>query len=136
MKIYTDLEQSKKLVETLPIESADMYYSDNEYPKQITKYHITYANVLYGSYDIQFFDIYGYIPCWSLAALLEEIPDTIINNVGEDLKLHIDKDGFQYSLFYENEYTGNMFEIETELYDDMIDACYEMIIKLHELKIL
>ena len=25
-----------------------------------------------------------------------------------------------------------MFEIETELYDDMIDACYEMILKLHE----
>lgn len=26
MKAYTDLEQSKKLAEILPIESADMYY--------------------------------------------------------------------------------------------------------------
>lgn len=26
MKAYTDIEQSKKLAEILPIESADMYY--------------------------------------------------------------------------------------------------------------
>lgn len=29
MKAYTDLEQSKKLAEILPIESADMYYHYN-----------------------------------------------------------------------------------------------------------
>ena len=28
IKSYTDISQSKKLVEILPIESADMYYSD------------------------------------------------------------------------------------------------------------
>ena len=120
MKAYTDLEQSKKLAKILPLESADMHYvlidSDQEtYSPGLEKY--------YG--------VLPSIPCWSLAALLEEVPDTIINMVSEGLKLHIDKDGFQYSLFYENEYTGNMFEIETEWYDDMIDACYEMILKLH-----
>ena len=31
MKIATDLEQSKKLAEFLPIESADMYYDVNDY---------------------------------------------------------------------------------------------------------
>lgn len=127
MKSYTDLEQSKKLAEILPIESADMYYS---------KYDTIHANTLYGSCDIRYFNINEYIPCWSLAALLEEIPYTVINAVGEDLKLHIDKDNLQYSLFYENEYTGDMFEIETELYDDMIDACCEMILKLNKQELL
>jgi hypothetical protein len=41
MKSYTDLEQSKVLSKILPIESADMRYSDGEYPKSITKYEIT-----------------------------------------------------------------------------------------------
>lgn len=118
MKSYTDLEQSKKLAEFLPIESADMIYpSDFDFPFVWIEKPKKDKNAT---------------PCWSLAALLEEIPSTILNNVDEDLKLHIDKDNLQYSLFYENEYTGDMFEIETELCDDMIDACYEMILKLHE----
>lgn len=129
IRSYTTVEQSRKLAEFLPLESADMDYIpvvniDGEYSIAV--------NVWDNDHVIE----EGWIPCWSLTALLEEIPDTIINIVGEDLKLHIDKDNLQYSLFYENEYTGDMFEIETELYDDMIDACYEMILKLHEQKLL
>jgi hypothetical protein len=124
IKSFTSLKQSRRLRKFLPNESADMYYREW---KRDTK-NIRIANV--GTADE------SDLPCWSLAALLEEIPDTTANMVGEGLKLHIDKDGFQYSLFYENEYTGNVFEIETELYDNMIDACYEMIIKLHEQKLL
>ena len=132
MKAYTDLEQSKKLAEILSIDSADMAYIkhsssdnptwrfDNDMPPMVL------SNTPIDEITAEI------LPCWSLAALLEEIPSTIVNNVGEDLKLHIDKDNLQYSLFYENEYTGDMFEIETELYDDMIDACYEMILKLHD----
>lgn len=125
MKALTDLKQSKKLEEFLSPESADMWYW--EWPTAPT----------YNGYPM-FHKGEGIrnVPCWSLAALLEEIPSIIVNNVGEDLKLHIDKDNLQYSLFYENEYTGNMFEIETELYDDMVDACYEMIVKLHEQKLI
>ena len=33
---------------------------------------------------------------------------------------------------YENEYNGDMFEIETDMYDDLVDACVEMILKLKE----
>jgi hypothetical protein len=128
IRSFTSLEQSKKLAEFLLVESADLYYY---------KYGLPHFIEGQGDYESIRTDKYhDYIPCWSLAALLEEIPDTTANMVGEGLKLHIDKDGFQYSLFYENEYTGNVFEIETELYDNMIDACYEMIIKLHEQKLL
>jgi len=133
IKAYTDLEQSKKLAEILPLESADMcyrYYSGG----MITGYGdcILAKSFITGRNVIRENDL----PCWSLSALLEEIPDAVANIVGENLKLHIDKDGIQYSLFYENAYTGDMFEIETELYDNFVDACYEMIIKLHELKML
>ena len=125
IKSFTDIQQSRKLAEILPLENADMCYP---YDRHLNK--------MYG--DIPY--VMGYkrfnedtdVPCWSLAALLEEIPSTIINNVGEDLKLHIEKEGLQYYLFYENEYTGDMFEIETESHENMIDACVEMIIRLHE----
>lgn len=129
MKTYTDLEQSKKLEEILSTKSADMVY-------------LSYTNLKTNTveYDYPSVNIDGIeeldVPCWSLAALLDEIPYTIINKEGEDLRLHIDPDNHRYSLFYENEYTGDMFEIETKLYDNMIDACYEMLIKLNEQNLL
>lgn len=64
MKSYTDLEQSKKLAEILPIESADMYwFRDNVevpyvYPKDMMKDSVSVT-----------------CPCWSLAALLRLIPN-------------------------------------------------------------
>ena len=73
MKSYTDLEQSKKLAEILPIESADMYYS---------KYDTIHANTLYGSCDIRYFNINEYIPCWSLAALFGVLPHRIDDRYG------------------------------------------------------
>ena len=131
IKAYTDISQSKKLAEILPLESADMRignYVGKSGKVDGTNVHYYPKGESFGAPEI--------INAWSLAALLEEIPSITVNIVGEDLKLHIDKDNLQYSLFYENEYTGDMFEIETELYDNMIDACYEMIIKLNELKLL
>lgn len=121
MKSFTDIEQSKKLEEILPVESADMWYW--EWPTAPS----------YNNYEHPMFhkgeDIHN-VPCWSTQALLDEIPYTWLNKDNEDLKLHIEKDGEQYYLFYENEYTGDMFEIETDMYDDLVDACVEMILKL------
>lgn len=59
IKSYTDLEQSKKLAEILPIESADMWYSivDNE-----------------AFICLEHHDEYKQIPCWSLSALLKVMP--------------------------------------------------------------
>jgi hypothetical protein len=129
IKSYTDKEQSKKLAKILPIESADMFWYRDAVVKEANPRIMNYMQIP----ELQ--SMY-YYPCWSLASLLEEIPSTIVNNVDEDLKLHIYKDNLQYYLSYENEYTGDMFEIETELYENMIDACYEMIIRLNELKLL
>jgi len=118
VKSYTDINQSKKLVEILPIESADMCYSNiSEYPELITKEQITHAKVLYGSFDIKYFNVTDDTPCWSLAALLDIIPaGTVL--------LH-DINGLGYKCIR---------NIDTNWHDNPVDACYEMILKSHEFK--
>lgn len=74
IKSYTDLEQSKKLAEILPFESADMHYCLEQrdiasgYEIGITPY--TKAKSFIGKCNI--IDVK---PAWSLAALLGVLPD-------------------------------------------------------------
>ena len=110
MKAYTDISQSKKLAEILPLESADMpYYYDRDN-------------------DVE-------IPCWSLAALLEQLDDNITNDNGNDLILEIHKEDGLYYLNYRDRQEWQD-DIETDYYDDLVDACVEIILKLHEQKLL
>ena len=123
MKSFTDIEQSKKLAEILPIESADMYYHNrvdipDNFPLPIEWKH---SNKLLSQE----------IPCWSLAALLEQLDDEITDEDGNDYHLTIVKKSLQYQLYY-HDLWGQVEDIETDYYDDLIDACYEMILKLHE----
>ena len=70
MKSYTDLEQSKKLAEILPLESADMHYSTWVISNGEFIVSPNYGNTIE---DLQ--EDYGnqIIPCWSLAALQDII---------------------------------------------------------------
>ena len=63
MKAYTDIEQSKKLAEILPIESADMAWEKhtNAEPHVTVKPWTTKGESI-GAHVL---------PCWSLAALLD-----------------------------------------------------------------
>ena len=110
MKSYTDIEQSKKLAEILPIESADMgwYYSRNPEAARTQMWVGTKAD----NADI---------PCWSLSALLGVLPKSLIYTPNQAL------DGYCCK--------NIMHDLET-YGDNPIDACYEMIIKLHEQKLL
>ena len=118
IKSYTDLEQSRKLTEILPLESADMYYREW---KRMTK-DIRIANVgSAGEKDL---------PCWSLSALLGVLPDHFYDKTGRKT-LGMDKDNTRYNIFYENQYSYIQ-----KTTDNPVDACYEMIIHLHELKML
>ena len=65
MKSFTDIEQSKKLAEILPVESADMWWREVSYGF----YHIE-AEIPKGWYDVP----PKGIPCWSLAALIDIFP--------------------------------------------------------------
>ena len=110
MKAYIDVKQSKKLAEILPLESADMYYSKHT----LDNYYSPMPNV--GKYSA----IHAQIPCWSISALME-----IIRNNGR-YELQIFEDGYYFK--------ANGFM--TESYFNLVDACYELILKLHELNIL
>ena len=114
MKSYTDIEQSKKLAEILSIESADGYWDF-----QIDGYKLIADELGYYKNDSE-------IPCWSLAALLEIIPWGQVNRMTNSNKWEA------------SSWTNSNFvsEFYVEGYDNPIDACYAMIIKLHEQKLL
>ena len=130
MKAYTDIEQSKKLAEILPPESADMFHFIHEVDTVGFEYKKD-AEEFYSKTKFE------YIPCWSLAALLDILP----NN--ENISTNLSKGGYRISNL---EYINNWFvdyEDETNGFnncvtsaDNPIDACVAMIEKLHELNLL
>ena len=120
MKSYTDIEQSKKLAEILPIESADMCYRIVAYNPNDTHEYQPYCFSSTLESDI---------PCWSLSALLDVLPD----EVGDNHYLTLDKEGKEYCCCYEDN-NGNSFRHCFS--DNPADACVTMIEKLHELKML
>lgn len=111
IKSFTDLPQSKILSTILPPESADMKIL----PFTEREYRIVPIN------DISVCGREDEIYAWSLAALLDVLPEpSLIQNQEGSWMLRIwDKKRFPYSV-------GE--------YDNPIDACYEMILKLHKFK--
>ena len=104
-KAFTSLEQSRKLAEILPLESADMYY---EWPNKKIHFKDDKYNGMGGS-------------CWSLAALLGVLPnDTSLLYFDDAYQMVYDKKPYVIS----------------DKFDNPVDACYEIITKLHELKML
>ena len=125
MKSYTDLVQSKKLAKILPLESADMKIL----PFTEREYRIVPIN------DIAVCGRDDEIYAWSLAALLEEIPEIInFDDDESDYALEILKESDLYYLSYGNPLEGDKLNIEPQ--ENFVDACYEMILKLYELNLL
>lgn len=117
MKNYTDLEQAQKLAEFLPIESADMWYDNN-------------GESIAGRPEVRCCSFVGLasinIPCWSLAALLDVLPEGVFESYYVP---NIQKEGGRYSIAYGDE---KLLYIA----DNPVDACVKMILKLHEQNIL
>lgn len=112
IKSYTDLSQSKVLAEILPLESADMRYDE-------------YTSHIDGTPKVGYKEgITEGIPCWSLAALLDVIRKTIGYTIYGVCDVYMSCE------------LGDFKKIETKVYDNPIDACYELILKLHELNLL
>ena len=114
IKSYSDLQQSKKLAEILPLESADMYW-DYDVQK-----HEHYPMVM----DDQFDDTCIY--AWSLAALLDILD---YPQLSKD-KLGSGKEGWMVSAY------PNDCRYDSSWHDNAIDACCKMIIKLKEINLL
>ena len=70
------------------------------------------------------------IPCWSLATLLDVLESEIDGENGETYKLNIEKDGTWWEIWYEEYNDEN--PIETTSFEELVDACYTMILKLKE----
>lgn len=122
MKSYTDIEQSKKLAEILPLESADMLYWVGEY--------ITHPYMEGQHKDEQ-------IPVWSLAALYSILPNnkketTTLSRGGWKIEPAEYLDAWWCEYENEESHTNDL----SMSADNPVDACYEMIIKLHELNLL
>ena len=117
MKAYTDISQSKRLAEILPLESADMYW-DYDVQK-----HEDYPMVM----DEQFDDTC--IRAWSLAALLNILPVSIYDNTDEYSQLEFSKISVAYHDINDGIKVGS-------IKDNLVDACYELILKLHKLNLL
>lgn len=120
MKSYTDLEQSRRLAEILPIESVDMYYEPAvgfcTEPSEPRFGDIKYAHP-------------RSIRCWSLAALRSLLPSSIEFN-GETYLFdsYNTSDGvwvYQYAAL-----NGSTLFHYKSIHD--VDACYEMILMLHD----
>ena len=132
MKSYTDLEQSKKLTEILPIESADMGHDGIEDRDS--------ESIMYDENATTTPNMDS-IPCWSLGALFDLIPSKIYDNNGNYAYLWVHKDIDErqnkdnHYLAYHDPY-DDFEHIETSKYDNFVDACYDMILKLNELKLI
>jgi hypothetical protein len=109
MKSYTDLPQSKMLAEFLPLKSADAYYTVID-----QGFFLEVKQGIEPSKDD--------IPCWSLAALFSMLPKSARLEKGKATEL------YRVSLPVELE--------ASDWYINPVDACYEMIEKLHELNLL
>jgi hypothetical protein len=113
IKSYSDLKQSKVLSKILSDDSADM------------SYHHFVSDLLPEEYCISVdkVECETDIPCWSLASLLSVLPHI------QEFYPTLEKINNKYVCRYKESgiWTNG---------DNPVDACYEMIIKLHELKML
>jgi hypothetical protein len=122
MKAYTDLEQSKKLLEILPLESADMCFANDGTSIKIDANSYNVRKLMWKDYVAEV------IPCWSLASLFSVLP----------LECGMHKQTDDSLTYYYVEYPCKIKKkyLFSKRHDNLIDACYEMILKLNEQKLL
>lgn len=134
IKSYTDIKQSETLVNILPLESADAKYgyippyeySDRMYDEGYDEipYPIAFIKKDYSNFFAEEYD--GELPCWSLAALLNVLP-----NGSDVIKDETDTENERYMCT-----VGINNNIISTFANNPVDVCVEMIEKLHNLKML
>lgn len=117
IKSYTDIEQSKKLIES----GIDKTTSDMHYDKHPLENYYSPIPII-GKYS----EIHDQFPCWSLTALLNELPNGI-----DIIKEEADTENERYMCT-----VGINDGIISTFADNPVDACVEMIEKLHEQNLL
>lgn len=134
IKSYTDLEQSKKLAEILPIESADACWTNHLFYSFLSSWRIESTPPQEYKYLLNRFSVNGYLiePAWSLASLFDIIP----KHIDEFNVLRIDISTNDFAIWYDKIGYGVNNDLPDITMESAVDACYEMILKLHEQKLL
>lgn len=139
MKSFTDLEQSKKLAEILPLESADMHYVRKTHDFRGNPVDGKWSYPEYGNpnskhanYIVQNFESYEKIPCWSLAALINVLPISV-KFKDDEYYLRFMKDYVEYA---NDEVSLTGVFLHTTGNNNLVDACVEMIEFLHKEKLI
>ena len=118
MKSYTDINQSRKLAEILSIESADFQ-----------------SKTIESNADVDVDDVsYVIYPCWSLAALLNIIPQELFD--GEYIINITEGTNYKWIISYEPQHPDEISSYIDASSDNLIDCCVEMILKLKDRNIL
>ena len=135
IKSYTDIEQSSKLAEILPLESADNYYSWHD-----NRYYVVNKDCPYP------YSLKEKIPCWSLAALMNLLPSKFTEK-GKYSETTYEIDIRKYALtedvdlyqiaygnykFYEDGNSSWKDMINTGQKENLIDTAFDMICWLKE----
>ena len=115
IKSYTDIEQSKKLIESgIDKTTSDMHYEKDSFENY-------YSPIpLIGKYS----KIHDQLPCWSLTALFNVLP-----NGTDVVKEEADTENERYMCT-----VGINDNIISTFANNPVDACVEMILKLKENK--
>ena len=128
VKSYTDIEQSRKLAEILPLESADGFWeyhnrwrSEGDEWEGYEDYPRAEPYLEYTRMENEWKEDKSDIPCWSLAALYNALPYTSLHKDERNNHLCLTRVGI------------NTFKTIGHC---AINACYKMILKLHELNLL
>ena len=122
IKSFTSLEQSRKLAEILPLESADMHWAkdfDGSWFVDLAEYTSVKIPKYVGNVEEHL------LPCWSLASLLGILP--------LEIDTHKQTDGYKIYYYVESymKRMGKEIYLSTERHENLVDACVEMIIKLY-----
>lgn len=132
IKSYTSVEQSRKLAKILPNESADMSWVSCDDGRQ--KYYQAENRKIILNYEKN-----HWLPCWSLAALLDIMPKDKSIECSLSFGYYSGKGEYieKWLCAFEKEgKTTDDYIIETFDGDNPIDACVDMIKRLHELNLL
>ena len=131
-KAYTGLEQSKILSKILHKETADFCWGLDEGHMENGLNVYNYNAVPYPLPWKDYTAKDAYIPCWSLAALIDQLDEFVYDDEGKDYDLHIFIEDGGYYVQYDNNYDGEIL-VESGFQDRLIDAVFDVIIKLNEL---
>ena len=133
MKAFTDINQSQKLAEILPTESADAWWAERHEGKVTYdgQYIVNEEPIYYISFikpsEINYSqDTVKDIPCWSLAALLDILRDKAYS-IDEDAIVTLSS---YKTVEWDLSISNSGLNMVTK--SDPIDACVEMIVKLKE----